>query len=102
MATAELDLGRYKLGWSDIEDFYVFKPKKGLSEDIVREMSWMKGEPEWMTSNRLKALRRFQARPMPSWGEDLSGIDFNDIFYYIKPVDRQVDAWDQLPESVKA
>jgi Fe-S cluster assembly protein SufB len=104
MATAaqELDLGRYQLGWSDVEDFYVFKPKKGLNEDIVREMSWMKGEPEWMTQRRLKALRYFERRPMPTWGGDLSGIDFNNIFYYIKPIDRQVSAWDQLPESVKA
>ncbi len=102
MTTAELDLGRYKLGWSDVEDFYVFKPKKGLSEGIVQEMSWMKGEPDWMTRNRLKALRHFQRRPMPTWGGDLSGIDFDDIYYYIKPTDRQVDAWDQLPESVKA
>ena len=98
----ELDLGRYQLGWSDIEDFYVFKPKKGLNEDIVREMSWMKGEPEWMTQRRLKALRYFERRPMPKWGGDMSGINFNDIFYYIKPIDKQVSAWDQLPDSVKA
>src|SRR5579875_1998219 len=102
MATAELDLGRYKLGWSDVEDFYVYKPKKGLSEEIVREMSWMKGEPDWMTDRRIKALKYFRRRPMPTWGGDMSGIDFDDIFYYIKPVDRQVDAWDQLPDSVKA
>jgi Fe-S cluster assembly protein SufB len=100
--TSELDLGRYKLGWSDVEDFYVFKPKKGISEEIVREMSWMKGEPDWMTNNRLKALNRFERRPMPSWGGDMSGIDFADIFYYIKPIEKQVSAWDQLPESVKA
>src|SRR5579875_2444804 len=97
----DLDLGRYQLGWSDEEDFYVFKPKKGLSEEIVREMSWMKGEPEWMTERRLKALRYFERRPMPTWGGDLSGIDFDDIYYYVKPTDKQVDAWEQLPESVK-
>ena len=104
MATAaqELDLGRYQLGWSDVEDYYVFKPKRGINEDIVREMSWMKGEPEWMTERRLKALRYFERRPMPTWGGDLSGIDFNNIFYYIKPIDKQVNAWDQLPDSVKA
>ena len=102
MATAELDLGRYKLGWSDVEDYYVYKPKKGLSEEIVREMSWMKGEPDWMTNRRLKALRHFERRPMPTWGGDMSGIDFDDIYYYIKPIDQQVSAWDQLPESVKA
>ncbi len=104
MATTaqELDLGRYQLGWSDVQDFYVFKPKKGLNEDIVREMSWMKGEPQWMTDRRLKALRYFERRPMPTWGGDLSGIKLDDIFYYIKPTDKQVDAWEQLPESVKA
>ena len=102
MATTELDLDRYKLGWSDVEDYYVFKPKRGISEDIVREMSWMKGEPEWMTDRRLKALRHFQRRPMPTWGGDMSGIDFDDIYYYIKPIDKQVNAWDQLPDSVKA
>jgi Fe-S cluster assembly protein SufB len=100
--TSDIDLGRYKLGWSDVEDFYVYKPKKGLSEDIVREMSWMKGEPDWMTQRRLKALRYFERRPMPTWGGDMSGIDFSDIFYYIKPIDKQVNAWDELPESVKA
>ncbi len=102
MATTELDLGRYKLGWSDVEDYYVYKPKKGLSEASLREMSWMKGEPEWMTNRRLKALRHFQRRPMPTWGGDMSGINFDDIYYYIKPIDKQVSAWDQLPESVKA
>ena len=101
--TAEdLDLGRYQLGWSDVEDYYVFKPKKGLNEDIVREMSWMKGEPQWMTDRRLKALRYFERRPMPTWGGDMSGIDFNNIFYYIKPIDKQVNNWDQLPDSVKS
>jgi Fe-S cluster assembly protein SufB len=101
MATTDLDLGRYKLGWSDVED-YVYKPKKGLSEDIVNEMSWMKGEPQWMTDRRLKALRHFQKRPMPTWGGDMSEIYFDDIYYYIKPIEKQVSAWDQLPESVKA
>jgi Fe-S cluster assembly protein SufB len=101
MATTDLDLGRYKLGWSDAED-YVFKPKRGLNEDIVNEMSWMKGEPEWMRTIRLKSLRHFQRRPMPTWGGDMSQIYFDDIYYYIKPTDRQVDTWDALPDSVKA
>jgi Fe-S cluster assembly protein SufB len=100
--TEALDLDRYQLGWSDVEDYYVFKPKRGLNEDIVREMSWMKGEPQWMTDRRLKALRYFERRPMPSWGGDMSGIDFDNIFYYIKPIDKQVSAWDQLPDSVKS
>ena len=62
MAVAELDLGKYQLGWSDVED-YVFKPRKGLSEEIVREMSAMKGEPGWMLEFRLAALRRFERKP---------------------------------------
>ncbi len=102
MATTELDLGRYKLGWSDADDYYVYKPKRGLSEDVVKEMSWMKGEPQWMTDRRLKALRHFEKRPMPNWGGDMSQIYFDDIYYYVKPIDKQVNAWDQLPDSVKA
>ncbi|MDZ7675733.1 MAG: hypothetical protein U5K30_11790 [Acidimicrobiales bacterium] len=100
MAITDLDLGKYKLGWADEED-YVFKPKRGLNEDIIREMSWMKGEPDWMIDLRMKSYRHFQKRPMPSWGGDMGGIDFDDIFYYIKPTDHQVDAWDELPDSVK-
>src|SRR3954463_11634490 len=96
-----LDLSRYKLGWSDAED-YVFKPKRGLSTDIVQEMSWMKGEPDWMRKYRLKSLKHFLARPLPNFGGDMSEIFFDQIFYYIKPTDHQVDAWDELPDSVKA
>ena len=95
-----LDLGRYKLGWSDEED-YVFKPKRGLNTDIVQEMSWMKSEPEWMRNFRLKSLSRFEKRPMPSWGGDMSGIDFDNIYYYIKPTEGQADDWDEVPDSIK-
>ena len=100
MTATDLDLGRYKLGWSDAEE-YVFKPKRGLDEDIIREMSWRKGEPDWMRDMRLKAFRQFEKRPMPSWGGDMSQIYFDNIYYYIKPTDKQVDAWDELPDSVK-
>lgn len=102
MATTDIDLGlgRYKLGWSD-EENYVFKPKKGLSENIVREMSWMKGEPDWMRDFRLKSLQRFDRRPMPGWGGDLDGIDFDDIFYYVKPTEGQAKDWDDVPEAIK-
>src|SRR3954469_11231310 len=101
MAIADLDLGKYKLGWSDAEA-YSFKPKRGLDEDLLREISWMKGEPDWMRDFRLKSYRHFQKRPMPSWGGDMSEIYFDEIFYYLKPTDKQVDAWDELPDSVKA
>ncbi len=94
-----LDLSKYKLGWSDAED-YVFKPKKGLNEDIVREMSWMKGEPDWVLQSRLKAYRHFEKRPMPSWGASLKGVHFDDIYYYIKPTEQQVDQWDVLRYAI--
>ena len=95
-----IDLGKYQLGWADEED-YVFKPKKGLNEDILREMSWLKGEPDWMLDFRLKSHQRFGRRPMPNWGGDMSDIDFDDIFYYIKPTDSLSDDWDEVPESIK-
>src|SRR5438067_10704094 len=97
MATADIDLGRYTLGWSDAED-YVFKPKKGLNEDIVREMSWMKGEPDWMLKFRLRALRNFEKKPMAEWfAKNMPDLDFQDI-YYIKPTEKQHDvAWEQHP-----
>jgi Fe-S cluster assembly protein SufB len=102
MTAAELglDLSRYKLGWSDEVD-YVYKPKRGLNEEIIKEISWMKGEPQWMRDFRLKSYKHFLRRPMPNWGGDMSEIYFDDIFYYIKPTEKQVDAWDELPESVK-
>jgi len=100
MAVSDLDLGKYKLGWAD-EEAYVFKPKRGLNEEIIQEMSWMKGEPDWMRQFRLKSYDRFVKRPMPSWGGDMSEIFFDQIYYYIKPTEKQVDAWDQLPDSVK-
>ena len=99
--SVDLDLSKYSLGWSDEED-YVFKPKRGLDEAIVREMSWMKGEPQWMLDFRLKSLRAFERRPMPNGGGDMSEIYFDDIYYYIKPTDSQVDEWDDLPEAIKS
>jgi Fe-S cluster assembly protein SufB len=101
MATTELDLDRYQLGWSDVED-YVFKPKKGLSEEIVREMSAMKREPEWMLNFRLRALAGFYKKPMVPWfATKMPDLDFANIYYYIKPIDKQVDRWDELPDNVK-
>ncbi|MHB1732581.1 MAG: Fe-S cluster assembly protein SufB, partial [Ferrimicrobium acidiphilum] len=83
MASVELDLGRYKLGWSDVED-YVFKPKKGLSREIVEEMSRIKAEPDWMRAFRLKALDHFMRRPMAPWfAVNMPDLDFDDIYYYV-------------------
>ena len=100
MTDLDLDLGKYTLGWSDEED-YVYKPRRGLDEDLIREISWMKGEPDWMRDFRLRAYEIFKRKPMPNWGGDTTGIDFDNIYYYIKPTDHQVDVWDELPDSVK-
>jgi Fe-S cluster assembly protein SufB len=101
MATTDLDLGRYQLGWSDAED-YVFKPKKGLNESIVREMSEMKNEPQWMRDFRLRALKHFERKPMAPWfATQMPNLDFDDIFYYIKPTGGQVDKWEDLPDAIK-
>jgi Fe-S cluster assembly protein SufB len=102
MTATDLDLGRYKLGWSDTVD-YAFTPKKGLNEDVVREISWWKGEPDWMTNFRLKALRIFERKPMAPWfAVNMPALDFDDIYYYLRPAGGQVDEWDQLPEQMKA
>jgi Fe-S cluster assembly protein SufB len=100
--TTDLDLGRYQLGWSDEED-YVYKPKKGLNEDIVREMSEMKSEPAWMRDFRLKALKRFERKPMAEWfAVNMPDLDFDDIYYYIKPTESQVRDWSDLPDAIKS
>ena len=103
MTTVDLDLGRYSLGWSDEED-YVFKPRKGLSEELIREVSGMKGEPAWMLEFRLRSYQRFLAKPVPTWGGGgmIEEIDFEDIYYYIKPTEGQVNDWDMVPDSIKA
>ncbi len=89
-----------KYGFADTED-YVFKAQKGLDETKIRAMSKMKNEPEWMLDIRLQAFRHFLERPMPNWGADLSGIDFEDIYYYIKPNDREEDSWEDVPSYIK-
>ncbi len=101
MAIDNLDFSRYQLGWSD-EQLPVFKPKKGLNEDIVREMSAMKSEEPWMLKFRLDALKRFEKKPMLPWFADrMPDLDFNDIYYYIKPTDHQVNSWEDLPDAIK-
>src|SRR3989442_4434555 len=80
---------------------YVFKSERGLSAKIVEQISEMKGEPDWMRKFRLKSLALFEKRPMPTWGADLSGIDFDNIYYYIKPVAQQGKTWDEIPSDIK-
>jgi Fe-S cluster assembly protein SufB len=95
----ELSKG-YRFGWHDPEH-YVFQPKKGLSEEVVEEISFLKSEPDWMRKFRLKALKHFQGRPMPWWGADLSDIDFDDIYYFIRSTEKQAKTWDDLPEDIR-
>jgi FeS assembly protein SufB len=103
MATVDIDLGAYKLGWHDVE-YNEFKPAKGLNETIIRQMSEMKNEPKWMLDFRLKAYQRFLRKPIPQWGGGgaLNDIDFDDIYYYIKPSGGQSKDWDMVPESIKS
>ena len=102
MAQVELDLSRYSLGWRDDVE-YAFTPEKGLSSRVVEQISWWKGEPEWMTRFRLRSLGLFERRPVAPWyAESLGDIDFQDIYYYLRPATVQVDEWDALPEQMKA
>src|SRR6059036_98608 len=91
----------YRFGWKD-PDHSVFTPKKGLSEQVVEEISHLKSEPDWMRKFRLKALKHFRARPMPWWGADLSDIDFENIYYFIKATEKQAKTWDDLPADIRS
>jgi len=92
-------LADYQYGFS-FPDKSVFKPAKGLSEEIVRAISIQKQEPEWMLETRLRALRAFRRKPMPNWGADIGDIDFEDIYYYAKPSQNVVKSWKDLPEDI--
>ena len=89
-----------KYGFHDTEQ-HVFKSRKGLDADIVREISKLKDEPAWMLEYRLKALDIFGKKPTPTWGGDVSGIDFQDIFYYVKPTAEEARSWDDVPADMK-
>jgi len=93
-------LGRYSFGWSD-SDTAGSVAKRGLSEAVVRDISDKKSEPEWMLDFRLKALSIFGKKPMPSWGSDLSGIDFDNIKYFVRSTEKQAATWDDLPDDIK-
>jgi Fe-S cluster assembly protein SufB len=93
-------LGRYEYGWAD-PDVAGASARRGLDEDVVREISAKKDEPEWMLEARLKALRLFQRKPMPKWGADLSGIDFDSIKYFVRSTEKQATSWDDLPADIK-
>lgn len=90
----------YQYGFSD-PDTSVYKSERGLNEQVVRNISAMKKEPEWMLQFRLKALAHFQARPMPTWGPDISGLDLENIFYYVRPSEAAKGNWDEVPDTIK-
>ncbi|NHN54894.1 Fe-S cluster assembly protein SufB [Calidifontibacter sp. DB0510] len=94
------DLGRYEYGWADSDEAGA-SAKRGLSEEIVNDISRRKNEPAWMTERRLKALKLFEKKPMPTWGSDLTGIDFQNIKYFVKSTEKQAASWDDLPEDIK-
>ncbi len=90
----------YAYGFHDVEN-YVFKSERGLSAEVVAAISERKKEPEWMRKFRLKSLEYFFARPLPTWGGNLTEIDFDNIFYYIQPTEKQATSWEDLPADIK-
>jgi Fe-S cluster assembly protein SufB len=98
--TPQVDVGDYKFGFS-YPDQSVFKPGKGLNEDVVRAISNHKGEPDWMLQFRLRSLEEFRKKPMPNWGADLSTLDFEDMYYYASSSEKKFETWDDVPESIK-
>jgi Fe-S cluster assembly protein SufB len=93
-------LDSYKYGFHD-PDVSVFKTEKGLSRRVVEQISAMKGEPKWMLEFRLKALEHYLARPMPTWGGDLSKLNLDDLYYYVRPAESEGRSWDDVPDTIK-
>ncbi|UDY25122.1 Fe-S cluster assembly protein SufB [Nocardioides sp. Kera G14] len=93
-------IGKYAFGWSDKNDVGA-NAKRGLSDLVVRDISEKKSEPQWMLDLRLKGLSLFDRKPMPTWGSDLSGIDFDNIKYFVRSSEKQAASWDDLPEDIK-
>ena len=94
------ELGRYEYGWAD-PDIAGASAQRGLSEAVVRDISAKKGEPAWMLELRLKGLRLFGRKPLPSWGADLTEIDFDNIKYFVRSTEKQAASWDELPADIK-
>ncbi len=93
-------LGNYEWGWHD-PDVAGASARRGLNEAVVRDISQLKDEPEWMTNLRLKGLRLFDRKPMPTWGADLDDIDFDNIKYFVRSTEKQAQSWEDLPEDIK-
>ncbi|WP_017756320.1 Fe-S cluster assembly protein SufB [Calidifontibacillus oryziterrae] len=100
MAKKMPDIGDYKYGFKD-KDVSIFRSKRGLTKEIVEEISKMKNEPQWMLDFRLKSLDLFYKIPMPQWGGDLSELNFDEITYYVKPSEKSERSWDEVPEEIK-
>jgi Fe-S cluster assembly protein SufB len=98
----DLGLDEYKYGFVD-EEKHVFRTQPGLNEEVVRQISAQKDEPEWMLEFRLKALEIYDSKPMPKWGGDLSSLDrvLDEIYYYVRPQDKMEHSWDDVPENIK-
>jgi Fe-S cluster assembly protein SufB len=94
------DVSQYKYGFH-VDSKNIFKANKGLTKELVAEISRYKNEPEWMLKFRLDALEIFYSKPMPPWGADLSGINFDNIHYYVRPSDRPTRNWDEVPDEIK-
>lgn len=94
------ELGRYEFGWHD-GDAAGISARRGINEDVVRNISALKNEPEWMLKLRLKGLRLFGKKPMPTWGSDLAGIDFDNIKYFVRSTEKQATSWEDLPQDIK-
>ncbi|WP_406287647.1 Fe-S cluster assembly protein SufB [Embleya sp. NBC_00896] len=100
-ARPELEgLGTYEYGWAD-SDTAGTNARRGISEEVVADISAKKSEPEWMLKQRMKGLRLFGKKPMPTWGSDLSGIDFDNIKYFVRSTEKQAASWEDLPEDIK-
>src|SRR3954470_3055448 len=94
-------LGNYKFGWADSHAAGAVA-RGGLSEAVVRDISAKKNEPAWMLERRLKGLRLFDRKPMPNWGADVTGIDFQNIKYFVRSPEKQAASWEDLPDDIKA
>ena len=94
------DLGNYEFGWSD-SDSAGESARRGINDEVVRDISSRKDEPEWMLERRLKGYDFFGKKPMPTWGSDLSGIDFDNIKYFVRSTERQAQSWEDLPEDIR-
>src|SRR5690606_19510460 len=93
-------LGTYEYGWAD-PDVPGASARRGLDEEVVRDISAKKNEPEWMLDLRLKALRLFTKKPLPTWGADLSRINFDNIKYFVRSTEKQARSWEELPEDIR-